>query len=85
MNKKDYIYYTVIVVLFAVAVFAGVHIYNTNIELNTYKRELNTYKRYYNASEKLFDEIEEDNETYFDSNRGIDYLLVRKEIMYMNN
>lgn len=85
MNKKDYIYYTIIVVLFAVAVFAGVHIHNINIELNTYKRELNTYKRYYDASEKLFDEIEEDNESYFYSDRGVNYLHVRKEIMDMNN
>lgn len=45
--------------------------------------ELETYKRYYNASEKLFDEIEEDNEAYFDTDRGADYLHVRKEIQSM--
>ena len=46
--------------------------------------ELDTYKRYYNASEKLFDEIEEDNEAYFDTDRGVDYLHVRKEIQSIN-
>ena len=45
--------------------------------------ELETYKRYYNASEKLFDEIEEDNEAYFDTDRGADYLHIRKEIQSM--
>lgn len=48
------------------------------------KYELNTYKRYYNASEKLFDEIEEDNESYFDGDTGSDYLDIRKEIKDMN-
>ena len=45
--------------------------------------ELETYKRYYNTSEKLFDEIEEDNEAYFDTDRGADYLHIRKEIQSM--
>lgn len=38
------------------------------------------YKLYYEKAEKLFDEIEEDNEAYFDTDRGVDYLYQRNRI-----
>jgi hypothetical protein len=41
------------------------------------------YKLYYEKAEKLFDEVEEDNEAYFDTDRGADYLHIRKEIQSM--
>lgn len=42
------------------------------------------YKLYYEKAEKLFDEVEEDNETYFDTDRGADYLYQRDIIKLMN-
>lgn len=51
--------------------------YNASIE--NYK-----YKLYYEKAEKLLDEIEEDNEAYFDTDRGADYLYQRDKIKLMN-
>lgn len=42
------------------------------------------YKLYYEKAEKLFDEIEEDNEAYFDTDRGADYLYQRDKIKNIN-
>lgn len=42
------------------------------------------YKLYYEKAEKLFDEIEEDNEAYFNTDRGADYLYQRNEIKNIN-
>lgn len=74
--KKDIIITSIIFTLILVSAILGSSIADKNDELET-------YKRYYNASEKLFDEIEEDNEAYFDTDRGVDYLHVRKEIQLM--
>lgn len=74
--KKDIVMTSIIFILFLVAAFIGSSMADKNDELET-------YKRYYNASEKLFDEIEEDNEAYFDTDRGADYLHIRKEIQSM--
>lgn len=74
--KKDIIMTSIIFILMLVAAIIGSSMADKNDELET-------YKRYYNASEKLFDEIEEDNEAYFDTDRGADYLHIRKEIQSM--
>lgn len=74
--KKDIIMTSIIFILMLVAAVIGSSMADKNDELET-------YKRYYNASEKLFDEIEEDNEAYFDTDRGADYLHIRKEIQSM--
>lgn len=74
--KKDIVMTSIIFILFLVAAFIGSSMADKNDELET-------YKRYYNASEKLFDEIEEDNEAYFDTDKGADYLHIRKEIQSM--
>lgn len=42
------------------------------------------YKLYYEKAEKLFDEVEEDNEAYFDTDKGADYLYQREKIKLMN-
>nr|DAG91198.1 MAG TPA: Glycine rich protein family [Crassvirales sp.] len=42
------------------------------------------YKLYYEKAEKLFDEVEEDNEAYFDTDKGADYLYQRNKIKLMN-
>nr|DAH00302.1 MAG TPA: hypothetical protein [Crassvirales sp.] len=42
------------------------------------------YKLYYEKAEKLFDEVEEDNEAYFDTDNGADYLYQREKIKLMN-
>lgn len=42
------------------------------------------YKLYYEKAEKLLDEVEEDNEAYFDTDRGADYLYQRDKIKLMN-
>ena len=42
------------------------------------------YKLYYEKAEKLSDEVEEDNEAYFDTDKGADYLYQRKKIKLMN-
>lgn len=75
--KKDIVMTSIIFILMLVAAIIGASMADKNDELDT-------YKRYYNASEKLFDEIEEDNEGYFDTDRGADYLHVRKEIQSIN-
>lgn len=75
--KKDVVMTGIIFILMLVAAIIGSSMADKNDELET-------YKRYYNASEKLFDEIEEDNEGYFDTDRGADYLHARKEIQSIN-
>lgn len=46
----------------------------------TTTKENREYKLYYEKAEMLFDEIEEDNEAYFDTDRGADYLYQRNKI-----
>lgn len=46
----------------------------------TTTKENSDYKLYYEKAEMLFDEIEEDNEAYFDTDRGADYLYQRNKI-----
>lgn len=46
----------------------------------TTTKENREYKLYYDKAEMLFDEIEEDNEAYFDTDRGADYLYQRNKI-----
>lgn len=72
MNKD-----IIIVLLSTLCVILMVITYNASIE--NYK-----YKLYYEKAEKLLDEIEEDNEAYFDTDRGADYLYQRDKIKLMN-
>lgn len=66
MNKN-----IIIVLLSTLCVILMIISYNASIE--NYK-----YKLYYEKAEKLLDEIEEDNEAYFDTDRGADYLYQRE-------
>lgn len=66
MNKN-----IIIVLLSTLCVILIIITYNASIE--NYK-----YKLYYEKAEKLLDEIEEDNEAYFDTDRGADYLYQRE-------
>ena len=66
MNKD-----IIIVLLSTLCVILMIITYNASIE--NYK-----YKLYYEKAEKLLDEIEEDNEAYFDTDRGADYLYQRE-------
>lgn len=75
-TKNDVVLISIIFILMLIICIFGSSMADKNDELET-------YKRYYNASEKLFDEIEEDNEAYFDTDRGADYLHIRKEIQSM--
>ena len=72
MNKN-----IIIVLLSTICVILMIITYNASIE--NYK-----YKLYYDKAEKLLDEIEEDNDAYFDTDRGADYLYQRKNIKLMN-
>lgn len=72
MNKD-----IIIVLLSTLCVILMAITYNASIE--NYQ-----YKLYYEKAEKLLDEIEEDNEAYFDTDRGADYLHQRDEIRLMN-
>lgn len=72
MNKN-----IIIVLLSTLCIILMIITYNASIE--NYK-----YKLYYEKAEKLLDEIEEDNEAYFDTDRGADYLYQREEIRLMN-
>ena len=76
-TKKDVVLISIIFILMLIICIFCSSIADKNDELDA-------YKRYYNASEKLFDEIEEDNEAYFDTDRGADYLHVRKEVQSIN-
>lgn len=66
MNKN-----IIIVLLSTLCVILMIITYNASVE--NYN-----YKLYYEKAEKLFDEIEEDNEGYFDTDRGADYLYQRE-------
>lgn len=72
MNKN-----IIIVLLSTLCVILIIITYNASIE--NYK-----YKLYYEKAEKLLDEIEENNEAYFDTDRGADYLYQRNKIKLMN-
>ena len=72
MNKN-----IIIVLLSTLCVILIVISYNTTME--NYQ-----YKLYYEKTEKLLDEVEEDNEAYFDTDRGADYLYQRDKIKLMN-
>lgn len=72
MNKN-----IIIVLLSTFCAILMIITYNASIE--NYK-----YKLYYDKAEKLLDEIEEDNEAYFDTDRGADYLYQRDKIKLMN-
>ena len=72
MNKN-----IIIVLLSTLCFILMIITYNASIE--NYK-----YKLYYEKAEKLLDEIEEDNEAYFDTDRGADYLYQRDKIKLMN-
>ena len=72
MNKN-----IIIVLLSTLCVILIIITYNASIE--NYK-----YKLYYEKTEKLLDEVEEDNEAYFDTDRGSDYLYQRDKIKLMN-
>ena len=72
MNKN-----IIIVLLSTLCIILTIISYNASIE--NYQ-----YKLYYEKAEKLLDEIEEDNEAYFDTDRGSDYLYQRDKIKLMN-
>lgn len=72
MNKN-----IIIVLLSTICVVLMIISYNTSTE--NYQ-----YKLYYEKAEKLFDEVEEDNEAYFDTDKGADYLYQREKIKLMN-
>ena len=72
MNKN-----IIIVLLSTLCVILMIISYNASIE--NYQ-----YKLYYEKAEKLLDEVEEDNEAYFGTDRGADYLYQRKKIKLMN-
>lgn len=72
MNKN-----IIIVLLSTLCVILIIITYNASIE--NYQ-----YKLYYEKAEKLLDEIEEDNDAYFDTDRGNDYLYQREKIKLMN-
>ena len=72
MNKN-----IIIVLLSTLCVILMIISYNASIE--NYK-----YKIYYEKAEKLLDEVEEDNDAYFDTDRGSDYLYQRDKIKLMN-
>ena len=72
MNKN-----IIIVLLSTLCVILMIISYNASIE--NYQ-----YKLYYEKAEKLLDEVEENNDAYFDTDRGSDYLYQRDKIKLMN-
>ena len=72
MNKN-----IIIVLLSTLCIILMIISYNASIE--NYQ-----YKLYYEKAEKLLDEVEEDNDAYFDTDRGSDYLYQRDKIKLMN-
>lgn len=71
MNKN-----IIIVLLSTLCVILVFITYNASVE--NYQ-----YKLYYEKAEKLLDEVEEDNEAYFDTDKGADYLYQRDKIKLM--
>ena len=68
MNKN-----IIIVLLSTLCVILMIISYNASIE--NYQ-----YKLYYEKAEKLLDEVEEDNDADFDTDRGADYFYQRYKI-----
>ena len=52
-----------------------------NKVFNKNNQELMDLRNYYDAAEFLFDDIENENEAYFDGDRGDDYLSARQIII----
>lgn len=71
----------ILVTIVVVSVVANVGMFTTILRQD---KLIDAYKTYYIASEKLYDEIEEDNEGYFDGDRGANYLKARKDIKLLN-
>lgn len=70
-----------LVVFFIVSIAANIAMFT---EIHHQDKTIDTYKSYYIASEKLYDEIAEDNEGYFDGDKGCNYLKARKEVKLLN-
>lgn len=69
-----------VVVLMTATVAVVSNNYSTSKENLDMAKKLQMYEEYYNRAEALFDEVEEDNESYFDSDAGANYLHIRSMI-----
>lgn len=70
-----------VVVLMTAAVAVVSSNYNASKENLEMAKKLQMYKEYYNRAEALFDEIEEYDDSYFDSDAAADYLHIRSMII----
>lgn len=78
--KKVLVLYGVVVTGLLILSLSTIHLQGKSMQ------ELKDLRNYYDRAEFLFDEIECDNENYFDGDTGLDYLKARQVILnnYLN-
>ena len=84
MKKVNKVTALVLLILVATTVSATISLANAVTANAKLRKEVRTYKSYYNASEALFEEIEDDNENLFDTDKAIDYYEAKKSLPISN-
>lgn len=69
-----------LLILVATTISSTISLVNAVIANTKLRKEVKDYKAYYNASEALFEEIEDYNENFFDTDKAVDYYNARLPI-----
>lgn len=80
MNKVSKSTIFVLLILVATTISSTISLVNAVIANTKLRKEVKDYKAYYNASEALFEEIEDYNENFFDTDKAVDYYNARLPI-----
>lgn len=80
MNKVSKSTVFVLLILVATTISSTISLVNAVTANTKLRKEVKDYKAYYNASEALFEEIEDYNENFFDTNKAVDYYNARLPI-----
>lgn len=66
-----------LLILVATTISSTINLVNAVTANTKLRKEVKDYKAYYNASEALFEEIEDYNEKFFDTDKAVDYYNAR--------
>lgn len=80
MNKVSKSTVFVLLILVATTISSTISLVNAVTANTKLRKEVKDYKAYYNASEALFEEIEDYNENFFDTDKAVDYYNARLPI-----
>jgi hypothetical protein len=81
MNKLSKSWIIVLLILLSYAVAITINTFNCMSANDKLIDENKRYRAYYVNAELLFDQIEEENESAFDTDAGADYLDARKDVI----